>query len=126
MKKLLTAIAFVFASTTAQAAGPYDGLWLVNFSGYYFYYSIHENNGQVIAAQLADGLGSWGASSGTRNNNVIDLQSIRGYNQVIGHWVATVTSATTATIEQLSCAPAYSGAYCLTSGYATGSAQKIF
>ncbi|MGZ5053343.1 MAG: hypothetical protein ACXWAT_00210 [Methylobacter sp.] len=126
MKKILALVLFLVASATAQASGPYDGIWVLSIGGYNSFVSLHENNSQVVAAMLGDGLNEWGAASGARTNNVIDLVSLPGYNPVNGHWVVTVTSAATASVQQLSCAPAISGAYCAVYGAATGTAQKIF
>lgn len=82
MKRILTAFALIFCTTnTVNAAGPYDGIYALNFSGFLAgYASIHENNGVIIAVVLepSPSDSTWEAIAGTRNGNIVRLNSIFG------------------------------------------------
>ena len=82
MKRIMTALALLFFTTsTAHAAGPFDGIYAFNFNGILTgYASIHENNGVIIAVVLepSPSDSTWEAVRGTRNGNIVRLSSIFG------------------------------------------------
>ena len=83
MKKILLAIALVLLPVNLQAAGPFDGIYSVNFNGALVgYASIHEDettNNMIAVIFDAEPLGSdWNAISGTRIGNNASLNSIAG------------------------------------------------
>ncbi|SEQ79888.1 hypothetical protein SAMN05421690_1001197 [Nitrosomonas sp. Nm51] len=82
MKRVMTALALLFCTTsTAHAAGPFDGIYAFNFNGVLTgYASVHENNGVIIAVVLEPSPfdSTWEAIRGTRNGNIVRLSSIFG------------------------------------------------
>ncbi|HNP25989.1 MAG TPA: hypothetical protein PKM20_04560 [Nitrosomonas sp.] len=81
MKRIITILVFLFSTTTAHAAGPFDGIYAFNFSGDVAgFASIHENNGVMIAVVLEPSPfdSTWEALQGTRSGNSARLSSIFG------------------------------------------------
>ncbi len=75
------------------------------------YFSVHENNGIVVAIRLDDDRSSWDALSGERNGDTIRLETlISGVNVVVN---VTLKSENTFTAVQESCAPAEKDSICL-------------
>lgn len=113
--KITIAIALIglALTSTAKAAGPYDGIWVVYpDKGTGAYYSIHENNGYLVALELAGSSNVWSGLSGIRNGNTVDLVSIPGASVVAATGTVIFTSPTTITAQQKTCRQIYAGYTC--------------
>jgi len=81
MKKFAVSLLIGLGLLTAeaQAAGPYDGIWVVTYFGLPAgYYSAHEKDGTLIAVGLPDDSSSWEALMGPRNGNAVDMSTLVG------------------------------------------------
>ena len=82
MKKMLLALAFLLLPISSYAAGPFDGIYSLNFGGTIIgYTSIHEdetNNIIAIVFDVEPFESDWDAVSGTRNGSNVTLNSIAG------------------------------------------------
>lgn len=116
----------ILAATASQsfAAGAYDGIWTVSYSGVpVAYYSIHQNGDTVVAVELGSSM-TWGAGMGTLNGNTALCETIIGGVQVRAS--VTFTSPNTLTAIQESCTPVWANYYCLLPNGATVHGVKIF
>lgn len=82
MRKISLVFAFLLVPMTSFAAGPFDGIYSVNFNGVLGgYASIHEDDTNNMIAVLLEADPddtTWEAMSGVRNGNNVTLQSIAG------------------------------------------------
>ena len=106
MKKFIAAMLFT-VSANSFAAGPYDGIWLIDPYGYV---TISEKDGVMIAVINFNDTysGYWMAFSGARVDNKVELQLLNvpdNYTGVDMTLNATITSDTTFTARQISCTP---------------------
>ncbi|MCX7173031.1 MAG: hypothetical protein NT159_03670 [Proteobacteria bacterium] len=125
--KTLIRFVIVWASllaASAEAAGPYDGIWTISYLGTPVrYYSVHENDGMMIMLQLPT-TGSWEAFYGTRNGNAVIATTLAsGVNLNAS---VTFTSTTTLTIKINSCVAVLAGWHCSFSAGNTLQGIKIF
>lgn len=127
MKKFVVLLAMVFGAmpASAQAAGPYDGIWAATYQGSPIgYFSAHESTGTLVVALLPAERSYWEAFIGQRNDNAASLTTIVG--DASAAISVTFTSATTFTATQISCVPKQSGARCLFPDGAVFQGNKIF
>lgn len=106
MRKFAVSVMIVFGLFTAdaQAAGPYDGIWAMTYTGVAFgYFTVQENNGTIVAVFLPGDFSAWEAVVGPRNGNTVDVSTI--VSGVSVRITGTFTSLTTFTGTQVSCVP---------------------
>lgn len=77
MKKTLSALALIFLSPFATAAGEYDGVWAFDTPIKTQYFSVHQNGGTLVVAGLAaTGSGGWFATQGPIIGNAATTKEI--------------------------------------------------
>ncbi len=109
----------------AQAAGPYDGIWVISYFGLPAgYYSLHEKDGTLIAVSLPDNNSSWSAYMGPRNGNTVNMSTL--VSGVNGQATVTFTSDSTLNATQVFCVPRLPGWYCLLPNGATVQGTKVW
>lgn len=110
-RALLLSIVLGLLTTQARGAGPYDGIWIASYLGNQIgYYSVHENNGMLVAISLRGDNTLWEAYLGQRIFNVVTVSTIvSGVNATFG---VQFISDSNFTATQLSCVPRLAGWNC--------------
>lgn len=117
-----TGFAFVLLFAGAShAAGPYDGIW---HSEDYGYLTVHENNGDVVIAQLDTDTEGWSALTGQRSENMLHVETAIGRVKSVIDVV--ITSETTFSATQVSCEPILAGSSCGTPNGHIFSGTKVW
>lgn len=91
-------------TTQAHATGPYDGIWTASYLGTFVgYYSVHENNGTLVAISAKGDNTLWEAYAGQRIGNTASLSTIvSGVNASL---TVQFLSDSAFVATQLSCVP---------------------
>jgi len=100
MKKYILAM-LLLNSSLVMADGPYDGIW----SSQAGYFALHENAGTIIAVRLLSDQSTWEAFIAPRDGNSFTLESLISDVSIVID--ITMTSDTTFSAIQVSCAPTY-------------------
>jgi hypothetical protein len=90
---------------TAQAAGPYDGIWVIPEVPD-MYVTINQSGDEVVALTLFTDTGQWQALTGQMQGDQVELSYVISVNGVTAVYLLEFTSATTATNTLTSCSPA--------------------
>ncbi len=111
-KKIIGLVLGVFLyafSIGAFAAGPYDGIWAIQWNGQtVMFTTLHEHEDQRLVIATLDGRGSaWDAFLGKRKDNAIDAKKIKVNAGDTTNIQISITfnSPTTLEAEITSCAP---------------------
>lgn len=89
---------------TAQAAGPYDGIWVVNQVPD-MYVTINQSGDEVVVLTLFTDTGQWNALTGQMQGDQVELSYVVSVNGVTAVYLVEFTSATTGTTTLTSCSP---------------------
>ncbi|MBY0483461.1 hypothetical protein [Nitrosomonas sp.] len=102
LNKALIAISLLLSSMQSFAAGPYDGIWIVDPIGYA---TINENDGVMIVVVVyhEDYGDIWRAYQGVRTDNKARITNITGEGKLV-HDIEIKTDMI-AEITQVSCIP---------------------
>jgi hypothetical protein len=90
---------------TAQAAGPYDGIWVVNEVPD-MYVTINQSDDVVVVLTLFTDTGQWNGLTGQAQGDQVELSYVVSVNGVTAVYLLEFTSTTTATNTLTSCSPA--------------------
>ena len=90
---------------TANAAGPYDGFWVVDEVPD-MYVTINQSADEVVVLTLFADTGQWNALTGQAQGDQVELSYVKSVNGVTAVYLLEFTSATTAINTLTSCSPA--------------------
>lgn len=124
----LAIAAALVGSQAAVAGGTYDGIWAASTGNTAVgYYSLTQNGNSLVAVALpldSAGAVNWEAFIGGISGNLASVSTL--VSTVNSSFAVTFTSATTATIVQVACAPKTTNSSCRFSNGTVLLANKIF